>query len=518
MRYRKLSVVCAFLAFLALLAAIGCGAMWFLDNYVLVSWNLYPAHQQVLDLREEALSISDYNRLSRRLPESSILWKVPFQGERLDYTTREITVNTLTDGDMETLLYLPWLETVHAENCKDYDRLMALREELPSCQVLYNVTIGDQTYDQDTTAVAAPGLNPEQVRLLTYLPKLESVNAAGCTDFELVKQVQREHPEWNVVYVITLGGAEVSSEAETLTVENVTAEELTVGLPGLTRLKELTIVNPSATDEELAAFRQKYPQVNFNWYFELLGQRIDPNAEELDLSATPLEAIDQVESVANRLPNLKKLILEAGAVSNEEMAEFREAHRDDYKVVWTVYFTSKCKARTDETIFMPIKQGEYYFQEQHVEPLKYCEDMVCIDVGHAPIKSVDFASYMPHLKYLILAHTQVSDISALRSCKELVFLEIDWSIVKDYEPLTGCTALEDLNIGKTYADVTPLCSMTWLKNLWCVERGAGAAYTLSQALPNTHVMAAGDITVGYGWRSLPNYYAMRDMLGMPYML
>ena len=45
----------------------------------------------------------------------------------------------------------------------------------------------------------------------------------------------------------------------------------------------------------------------------------------------------------------------------------------------------------------------------------------------------------------------------------------------------------------------------------------GGAYQLSQALPDTKIVASADVTVGAGWRNLPNYYKMRDMLGMEYM-
>lgn len=518
MRYRSLSILCTVLAVVSLLAAAGFGTLWTFENFVFAGWKFFPAHHRILDLREENLSIESYNALSRQLPDSTVLWKVPFQDKRLDYSTREITVTSLQQADLKPLLYMPWLETVHAEDCTDYALLAALQKELPSCHVLYTVTIGDQVYDQDTTAVATPNLDEKQVRLLECLPKLSSVNASGSSNVELVKKVQSEHPEWNVIFAISLGGQEVSSESESLVVQGATAQELAQCLPALTKLKELVIVNPDASAGEMEGFRLQYPQIALSWYYELMGQRISPEAEELDLSAAPMTSIAEVEKVANRLPNLKKLILEAGTISNEDMAAFREAHRSDYKVVWTIYFTDKCKARTDDTIFMPIKQAEYYFQEQHIAPLRYCEDMVCVDVGHAPIKSIDFVSYMPHLKYLILAWTQVTDITPISNCKELIYLEVDNSTVKDFTPLTGCTALEDLNIGNTYADITPLCSMTWLKNLWLVGRGAGAAYQLRQALPDTKVNYAGNATVGYGWRKLPNYYAMRDMLGMPYML
>ena len=80
-----------------------------------------------------------------------------------------------------------------------------------------------------------------------------------------------------------------------------------------------------------------------------------------------------------------------------------------------------------------------------------------------------------------------------------------------------CTALEDLNLGNTYCSVEPLKEMTWLKNVWLIQRYSGG---LGVALPDTRVVCpegTNAVTVGYGWRKLPNYYAMRDMLNAPYM-
>ena len=77
--------------------------------------------------------------------------------------------------------------------------------------------------------------------------------------------------------------------------------------------------------------------------------------------------------------------------------------------------------------------------------------------------------------------------------------------------------LEDVNLSRTFADPEPVKKMTWLKNLWCMERGNGVVYEWTQALPNTHVVGIGTDAIGYGWRKLPNYYKMRDALDMYYM-
>ena len=216
------------------------------------------------------------------------------------------------------------------------------------------------------------------------------------------------------------------------------------------------------------------------------------------------------------LPDAEQVFLGKCGLDNEELAALRERERENYKVVWTVQLGKKLTARTDATTFMPVREHVYYFLDDDAYNLRYCEEMLCVDVGHMGLTNIDFVSGMPHLQFLILAHNgQLQDISPISSCKELIFLELDWSAVKDFSPLVGCTSLEDLNIGLTYPSVDPLMQMTWLKNLWMVERGGG--YQLSQALPDTKIVATANATVGAGWRNLPNYYKMRDMLGMEYM-
>lgn len=61
--------------------------------------------------------------------------------------------------------------------------------------------------------------------------------------------------------------------------------------------------------------------------------------------------------------------------------------------------------------------------------------MVCIDIGHSTVKVIDFVQYIPTLKYLILTWTGVQDLSSISSCKQLLYLDMDYYIVRDYTPL-----------------------------------------------------------------------------------
>jgi hypothetical protein len=204
-------------------------------------------------------------------------------------------------------------------------------------------------------------------------------------------------------------------------------------------------------------------------------------------------------------------------IENEAVAAFRDRVRDRYKVAWTVRLGPNIALRTDVDNFMPGHFGVGRLFTAHAYNLRYCEDMVTLDIGHMTLSDVSFLEFMPKLKHLILAWTEVQYIEPIRNCKELVFLELDNSCIRDYSPLLELTALQDLNIGNTHCDITPVLEMTWLKNLWMIQCTTRSAYTAAQTLTDTNVVVSGSATVSNGWRHLQNYYDMRDNLGVPYM-
>ena len=488
-----------------------------LENYVLLGTQLFPRNEEVLDLRDRLVTAEEVDALTAELPDTRIIWSVPFQGGYVSSETKQLKIRSLQKADLEYISYFTQLEEVQAQECRDYEELLALYKEFPEVQVDYSVEIGGVNYSAGDSEIHLEALPAGEAQKLGYLPNLVTVDAMECPDYAEVTKLAEENPQWEVKYLKSIAGTPVDVDAVKLEVTEPTGEEAAAALAIMPKLKEVILHNPQAEGAELLALREKYPDVKIRWDVEIEGVTFQDDAREVDMSHAPLMDLEYARQTAAKFPELRKLIVERGVVENEEMAAYREEMREQFKVVWTVELGKICKARTDETIFMPIQQGDYYFNDEGAYNLRYCEDMVCMDVGHAPLHNCDFLKFMPKLKYLILAHTQIKDISPITACKELLFLELDSSLVKDYTPLQECTSLEDLNIGDTYADVEALCEMTWLKNLWCVGRGYGNAMKLSEALTETHVNFGGKRTVDNGWRMLNNYYEMRDMLGMEAM-
>ena len=504
------------------------------QNYYIVNFHLYSKDTAILDLRDQEISIKGFQKLSGRFPECRILWNVPFQGGVLASDTTQITVDSLSGEDVAALAFFPSLNTFHAEACTDYENLMQLTAAYPDLAVYYQVSLDGTDYAQDAKTVELSHASEETLSRLACLPELQTVTACGSAQPQDFSAVRTYCEEKGITFQMRIGSALVSTAARNLTLEDVTDEDLSL-LPGLTELKTLCLINPQAQPETIFSLQEQYPDVDISWEIQIGGQTFPSNATEVDLSATVIEDLAEVEQKMAYLPDAETVIfglcgidnpdwgtsktknLAVCEIENEDMAAYRDRVRDQYKVVWTVRLGPSIALRTDKDNFMPNHFGVGRLFNDYAYNLRYCEDMVCLDVGHMTLTDISFVSYMPKLKYLILAWTEVQYIEPIRSCKNLIWLELDNSCIRDYSPLVDCTALQDLNIGRTYCDITPILEMKWLKNLYMIFCSGGSAWQASQALPDTHVVASGDATVGGGWRRLPNYYDMRDCLNMYYM-
>lgn len=503
----------------ALVVVIAAGAIFAVTHFTLIHGKIYPMNLLALDLRDQVLTVEEFDAVAEKFPDSYLLWNIPFQGGHLSSDTKALTVTSLSGEDVERLDYAIALETVDGTACTDYAQLMALQQRRPEIQVRYQAEINGVSYPQDTQELHLTGLTQEDVELLDYLPELSQVVVSGCQDYDLLKSLQEEHPQWNLRYSVTLSGQEYAWDTETLQVENVTCEEIREAMAALTNLKSVTILNPQGDGSILPQLQEAYPNVEMHWQVEIYGQTVTEDVTELDISGTQVTGCEEVAQAVACLPNLEKLVMSDCGVDDETMASFREQQREHYKVVWTVNLGTRKELgdrrylRTDAT---KLWANCYYYDDELVN-LKYCEDMVALDLGHTGVINLDFVTYMPELTYLIVADSGVQDLTPLSSCKKLIWLELGWCNIKSYEPLLGCTALEDLNIGRTYADPAPISQMTWLKNLWCMARKASIQNQWKEDLPDTNIVGVGTDVVAHGWRKLPNYYKMRDALGAYYM-
>lgn len=493
--------------------------IWCMTQYTLVGFRIYPRNASMLDLREEDLTVSQYEKIAEKFPDCVIYWNVPFQGKTYPNSTTSLTINSLSEQDVVTLDYLTKLETVDARQCTDYENLKALETRRPELTVDYDILLGDTGYSRTSREITLEAIAEEEISRLAFLEQLKTVTVGGGGSLQSFRALQSYCHDHGIDFQVELGGKKVGDQTKSLTVESVTEEELGL-LPLLENLTSLDLVNPQASPETVHSLQVAYPSIKVSWEIQIGGKTISTEETDVDLSTVKVESLEQVEQAMEYLPNVKTLFMGEQDISHDDMAAFRDRVRDKYKVVWYVRFGDSKPFRTDIDYFMPGRDCHLYnvtFTDATSYNIRYCEDLVAVDVGHLGVKDVSWVAYLTNLEYLILAHTPVQRIDGIENCKKLKFLELDWSGIQTLDPLKGCTALEDLNIGNTFPDVSALKEMPWLKNIYMIFGSGKDAYELAQALPDTHVVASGTATVASGWRRLPNYYAMRDALHAYYM-
>ena len=479
-------------------------------------------HLRSLDLRGTGLTGEEYALLTELLPQCTILWDVAFQGKFLPQDAENLTLTTLTAEEVALLDMLPGLLYVDAENCEDYALLMDLQQRHPDCYVSYSVTIGEEEWDCQVAELTLCDADcAELAEKLAYLPELQAVTLTGqLPDLEELSALQEQYPSIRVRAETVLGPVSPAEPTNQLTVEagtEMTLSQVEAALEYFPALIFADMSGSGLSDGDMMHLSDTFPDITFLWDMTIAGVAIPTDSTEIDLSGYEVTDLAAVEAALPYFPNLEKVVMCGCGIDSETMDALNKRY-EDIRFVWSVYL-GNVLLRTDATYFMPVKWGAQVTTED-LYNLCYCTDIVCVDIGHMDVSSCEWAAYMPNLKYLLMADTQVSDLTPLENLKNLEYLELFLTQVRDLTPLVGCTALKDINLCYTYADPTPLLQMPWLQNIWWSGHWAVSynAHLFREMNPDIRLEYTTVSSTGGGWRELPNYYAMRDLVGMGYMV
>ena len=441
-------------------------------------------------------------------------------GETYPRTVTSLELSGYSAGDLPVLASLPSLRYVDLTQAKlsvsDYE---ALREALPLCDIDWSVPFQGGSVPQDTAELTVTALSQEDIGMLAWLPSLTSVNAEACTDYEAIMALKAAYPDLEVSYQITLAGEQYAPDTAALSFGTVDTAELAAALAYLPQVHTVTLTETPTDPDALLALQEAYPDILISWPLEVCGVSVNSAATAIDLSEIPMTDTAELESKLKYMPNLTKVDMVHCGISNEEMEALNNRH-ENILFVWSVEIKGM-EFRTDIIEMMPVKH-DLWVTDQDCYNLRYFTELIALDLGHMFIYNCEFVRYMPHLKYLILADTDVSDFSPLENLTELIYLEIFMCPIRDYSPLVTLTALEDLNISYTYGDYELIGQMTWLDRLWWGQTpesrisDAQRDY-LRSVLVDTEIEFQPQSSTGKGWRLGKNYFDMRDIFGMGYM-
>ena len=476
-----------------------------------------------------------YQAVKEAFPELEIRWSVPIGAGRYDSGSETITlVSDFTREELDRFDSFDSLRTVDARVCGCYEQLLALREQRPEVEVLWQISMDGNVYDQDTAQISLSGrdLTLDSFReLLSRLPALERVDMTDCP-FTVAEQaaLQQEYPDVTFGWEIELLGLHCTTAEESVSLAGrkdlgaAEYRELLDAAPMLRGWKNLDLTDCSFTREQIIAICDAMPETHVLWSFDWCGVPVTTADEEVDLSNILMEDTLAVEEMLPYMYNLKKVIMCDCGIEDEEMDALNHRH-EDVRFVWMLHITHY-NIRTDALGFRGTVEHHGYFTGETAWKLTYCEDMICLDLGHRAPDDLSFLTGMPQLKYLCLNGSPFTDVTAVGTLKNLVWLELFMSSVMDISPLVGCTSLCDLNIVVAYLpdqdlNFQALSQMPWLKRLWYsdLQLTEEQEAKLHELLPNTEFYegySKMDCTAGT-WRAHIHYYEMRDILDMWYM-
>ena len=189
------------------------------------------------------------------------------------------------------------------------------------------------------------------------------------------------------------------------------------------------------------------------------------------------------------------------------------------------YETKELKlfCRTDALTFSTFKSDLTLpeLRDGQASQLKYCQDLVLLDLGHNGIGDWSFTEGMDlHILIVVdnfdhIHGTMLDDISFVANFKNLMYFETFPDSVSDYSALENCKEIVDLNIGWT-----PVKEITHLKNFPKLERMVVTNTKISKEdyeelcriYPNARIVNTGSEPVTNGWRTHPRYKAMIQMI------
>lgn len=266
---KVLIIILVILLILALAAAGAYGIAWYRSTHIFIQGDAYPLNATALDLRDKTLTVSEYDQIQAQMPQCRITWNVPFQGSSYSSVTTSMKASELTQADLDFLV--------------------------------------------------------------TYFPRLSSLDASGVEDYALLEGFHADHPDWEVIYQVRLGSKTFGPDTTELTLEpgDFDYDLLLENLVHLPQVGSLTLKKTELSPEQIDALKEAYPDISVHCTVEILGTEYDTETTALDLSALSSQDVASVGERIAMLPSLEtvELMNSAGtsALTTEDVKQLMEA-------------------------------------------------------------------------------------------------------------------------------------------------------------------------------------------------
>lgn len=454
-----------------------------------------------LDIRENyAFDRAAHDALQAAQPGCSILWSIPVADVHYDSAAPgfDLTSLRLSTGELYDLL-----------------------ARYPDKQFLYAVPLYGKRYAMDIHTLNLKGETPDAAAIedaLGLFTEVTTVDLRGeKASAETVATLCDAHPDIRFMFTCDVPGEGMTTEDSTVKIKG-DYDDLSAYLAYIDYMPNLEVmdaVDVELTNDQVDEIAAADYGNKLKYSVSAFGLKVNSLATELNLDGTPVGTVEAVEEMLSRLPNLERVSMCECGLTEDQMGMLFDGH-PDIKFIWYIEF-GHYRLRTDVTAFTTgLGTGnKYRYPDETFKALRYCNDLMMLDLGHCKIKSLDNFLTLKKLRVLILADNLLTDISDITSFPDLEYVELFLNDITDVTPLTELTHLVDLNIfyNPLYENHKVLRSMTWLRRLWiggCRLSKEDLA-ELQAALPYTKINVEGKSSTGMGWRKHSHYDTLLKM-------
>ena len=382
----------------ALAVILAAGGWLFFARYALYRGQILPRDVAELDLRGQEITAEELAKAEETFTQAHILRSISIGGQTWSSDAEEISVGNFTREEIGRFGEFEALKKVNADGCADVETILALREAMPQLEVTWTVPLGGPKFSGDDREIRVEDASAQEIAdALERLPFAESVTltASGLTPEEQLSLTER-FPAVSFGWDVLLAGRRIAPGTEVLDLEDAAVTEETLSeidqvLPLLDAAAELRLGDPEADDGAVRAFADRHPELAVAWRTALFGVEFSTEDTELIFDDIPLTTEDaaQIEAMVPYMHALERVSMQRCGIGNDDMEAIYKRHigGDGVKFVWMVQVTNR-GVPTDQTFYQSYQwtnpDVDYYYNtsNQTFEQLRYCHDMIAIDLGH----------------------------------------------------------------------------------------------------------------------------------------
>ncbi len=436
---------------------------------LLSALDVFPS-LDLIDLCGFELSLDEKQRLSERFPGAKIKCRtyITLFDKKIYTDEAEIDLSGVPEIDTEelktALSSLPAAVRVFSDTrmpAKDKESLKAefsgIAFDIPGFVEICGIPIEDETTEL--------GLNGEKIdaaelsEALKYLPLLQTVSLLDTgLDEDGQYALATEFPGVKFLWQVNILGDLYGPDTTDLDLSNkkeLTADIMRRKLRLMPWLTRVDLSDISATNEELGALREEFPNVKIVWMLHML-----------------------------------RWYLKTDAIAYSDLIRDYDYQRLTDEDIQCLKYCTDLQA---------LDLGHQAITDISVI-CDYLPELRILILADNQVKDLSPVVKLKHLHYIeLFVNPGLTDVSPLGECKELVDVNISYLDINDI------SALLDL----------PLIERFWIEHTYVPQE---QIQQLRDNHPDATIINKGSGSVDQGWRTHPRYYAMKEMFYDQYFI